>query len=402
MEALIVGGGIAGSATAMALQQAGIRSRIFEAYPAGDAEVGSYLTVTANGLAALGTISALDVATEAGFRTHRNVLWNHAGRRLATIPLDSRLAGSPTARTMKRARFARLLRDEAGQRGIPIEYGRRCVGAEVAADGRVSARFQDGSEAIGDLLIGADGVHSVVRRLIDPVAPAARYVGLTNFGGFTRGAADGIEPETWHLIFGQRAFFGYHATHSGDVVWFANLPRPMVTHVERAATSDEGWKRQLAAVFAHDAGPATELIDAGELELSADNTHDLAHVPIWQRGPLVIIGDAAHAPAPSSGQGASMAAEDAVVLAKALRDERSIGDALAAYERGRRPRVEKIVRWGAQSSSSKTPGAFGRLLRDALLPVALRFLVTDRALAWMYDYRVSWDEPMAERAASPA
>ena len=96
----------------------------------------------------------------------------------------------------------------------------------MAADGRVLATFDDGSTASGDLLIGADGVHSVVRRAIDPAAPSGRYVGLTNFGGVTRGAANGIEPEAWHLVFGRQAFFGYQATPDGDVVWFANVPRP--------------------------------------------------------------------------------------------------------------------------------------------------------------------------------
>ena len=135
-----------------------------------------------------------------------------------------------------------------------------------------------------------------------------------------------------------------------------------------------------------------ELIEAGELELAADNTHDLGHVPAWHRGPLVIIGDAAHAPAPTSGQGASMAIEDGVVLARALRDEPSIGAAFAAYERPRRERVERIVAWGARGSSNKTPGALGRVVRDLMLPVLFRFVVTEKSLRWMYDYRVDWED----------
>lgn len=77
---------------------------------------------------------------------------------------------------------------------------------------------------------------------------------------------------------------------------------------------------------------------------------------------MVVIGDAAHAPAPTSGQGASPAAEDAVVLAKCLRDQPDIGQALGVYERLRRPRVERIVAQAARTSSTKTPGLVGRLL----------------------------------------
>jgi FAD-dependent urate hydroxylase len=111
-------------------------------------------------------------------------------------------------------------------------------------------------------------------------------------------------------------------------------------------------------------------------------------VPTWHRGPMIILGDAAHAPAPTSGQGASMAIEDGVTLARALRDGPSIAAAFASYEHARRERVERIVAWGARGSSSKTPGPFGRVIRDLMLPLMFRFLITPKSLAWMYDYRV--------------
>jgi 2-polyprenyl-6-methoxyphenol hydroxylase-like FAD-dependent oxidoreductase len=143
-----------------------------------------------------------------------------------------------------------------------------------------------------------------------------------------------------------------------------------------------------------DAGPAVDLIRDGELELAGDTTYDLGHVPVWHRGPIVIIGDAAHAPSPTSGQGASMAAEDGVILAKALRDTRSIPEALAAYERARRGRVEKIVAWGARGSSAKIPGRFGRAVRDTMLRFLFRHVVTDRSMFWQFDHRVEWERPL--------
>jgi 2-polyprenyl-6-methoxyphenol hydroxylase-like FAD-dependent oxidoreductase len=393
MQALIVGAGIAGPVTAMALQQVGIEATIVEGYPASDGDAGSYLTVTANGLAALQVIGVLDPGCGTAFPTRRNVLWNHAGRRLASLSLDSRLPGSPRALTLKRSRLARTLEDEAIRRGIRVEHGRQLRDAEMTPDGQVLATFTDGSTTRGDLLVGADGVHSVVRRIIDPGSPLGRYVGLTNFGGVTRGAAAGIEPEAWHLIFGRRAFFGYQATPAGDVVWFANVPQPRITPSERASTNPETWRARLSELYAGDAGPAVALIEAGELELAADNTHDLGHVPTWHRGHLIVIGDAAHAPAPTSGQGASMAVEDGIVLAGALRDAPSIPAAFASFEARRRARVERIVAWGAQGSSTKTPGAFGRLARDVALQLLFRYVVTERSLAWMYDDRVSLDQP---------
>jgi 2-polyprenyl-6-methoxyphenol hydroxylase-like FAD-dependent oxidoreductase len=265
------------------------------------------------------------------------------------------------------------------------------VGSSVEASRSVAATFEDGSRETGDLLVGADGIHSAVRGIIDPSAPSGRFVGLTNFGGVTRGAKLDIEPEAWHMIFGRRAFFGYIAASNGDVVWFANWPRGPIERDERASTSNAAWKERLIELFRDDRGPAVDLIRAGELELAADNTYDLGHVPIWHRGPVVIIGDAAHAPSPTSGQGASMAAEDGVILAKALRDLPSIPEALAAYETERRPRVEKIVAFGARGSSAKVPGGVGRVLRDAFLRLVFRFLVTERSMAWQFGHRVEWD-----------
>ena len=188
---------------------------------------------------------------------------------------------------------------------------------------------------------------------------------------------------------------------SGGTVWFANVPRPQTSQAERAATTNARWQQQLLALFAGDHGPASKLIAAGRLELAGDNTCDLPSVPAWHNDQMVIIGDAAHAPAPTSGQGASLAAEDAVLLAKCLRDQPTIPQALAGYERLRRDRVEKIVAQAARASSNKAPGPAGRALQGLLLPLVFRFLVTDKSLAWRYDHHIDWGDritPAAEAA----
>jgi FAD-dependent urate hydroxylase len=392
-RALIIGGGVAGPVAAMALQRAGIDAVVYEAYTPTTEEVGSYLTVATNGLDALRAIGADRPVLDAGFPTPTNVLLSGTGRRLGAVSNGGRLPDGTTAHTIKRARLYRALHQQATDRGIQVEYGKRLVDADAGPDGGVVARFDDGTRATGDLLVGADGVHSLTRRLIDPAAPDGRYVGLVNFGGYTHEAAPGAEPGVWHMIFGRRAFFGYVVDPAGATVWFANVPRAKVSQAERAATTAEQWRRQLVELFGGDHGPASDLVAAGQLELAADNTHDLPSVPTWHKGPMVVIGDAAHAPTPTSGQGASMAAEDAVVLAKSLRDLPDIPQALAAYEQLRRRRVERIVAQGARTSSSKTPGPVARVLRDLLLPAVFKFLVTDRSRAWIYDHHIDWEAP---------
>jgi 2-polyprenyl-6-methoxyphenol hydroxylase-like FAD-dependent oxidoreductase len=112
---------------------------------------------------------------------------------------------------------------------------------------------------------------------------------------------------------------------------------------------------------------------------------------------MAIVGDAAHATSPASGQGASMAIEDAVVLAICLRDLPGVQQAFAAYEQLRRERVERVVAQGARSSSGKAAGPIARVLRDLMLPVVLKRVASsgEKSLAWMYDYHIDWDEKVA-------
>ncbi len=167
VKALIAGGGVAGPVTAMALQRAGIDAVVYEAHVPGGGDAGSYLTVASNGLDALRAVDADKPVLAAGFPTPTNVLLSGTGRRLGAVSNGGRLADGTVSHTIKRARLYGALHDEAAGRGVRIEYGKRLVGAEVTAAGGVVAGFDDGTEAAGDLLVGADGVHSV-----DP--PAAR------------------------------------------------------------------------------------------------------------------------------------------------------------------------------------------------------------------------------------
>jgi 2-polyprenyl-6-methoxyphenol hydroxylase-like FAD-dependent oxidoreductase len=395
MKALVVGGGIAGPAAALALAKAGIEPMVVERRPIVDPDAGSWFTVAPNGLDALGAIDALEAVQNQQVRSRANVMYGATGRRLGKVSLGRPLDNGLVALTMKRSAMAARLEREAERRGIPVHRAADVFDVINAGD-HVEATLTDGTILTADLVIGADGVHSRVRQAIDTQAPAARYVGLTNFGGITHNTpiAGDLEPEAWHFIFGRRAFFGAHPTPAGDVVWFVNVPEPEITRDRRHNTSEGDWIRRLLSLVQDDAGPAAELVRTGHLELAGDNTYDLGHVPTWYRGRMVIIGDAAHAPSPSSGQGASMALEDAVVLAQSLRDHANVPTAFAAYETTRRRRVEKIVAAGARSSSSKIHGPVGRHFQELMLGFVFRYLVTDRSVAWINDHRIRWDNPV--------
>jgi 2-polyprenyl-6-methoxyphenol hydroxylase-like FAD-dependent oxidoreductase len=388
MRALVVGGGVAGPATALALHRAGFDVEVLERRPDDPGDAGSVLTLAPNGVDALAALGVLDRVRADAVPSRRNAMYGATGRLLGTVTLGSPLADGTPALTLRRSRLASVLSAAARETGARTRYGARVRAVDVAAG---TVTLDDGTVLEADLVVGADGVHSLVRTAIDPEAPAPRYVGLWNFGGRTRASAQAatLAPEQWHFVFGRRAFFGAHPTPSGDVLWFVNVPGPLLPREDGSVRTTEEWREHLVGLLAVDAGPAAELVRGGELELAADMTYDLGHVPTWWRDRAVLVGDAAHAPSPSSGQGAAMALEDGVVLADTIAAAPDLAAGLAAYEQRRRARVERIVKAGARSSSAKIPGPIGRVFQEAMLRLVFRTFVTDRSVAWMTDYRVS-------------
>nr|WP_028924991.1 FAD-dependent monooxygenase [Pseudonocardia acaciae] len=400
-EVLIIGGGIAGPVTAMALARAGIDSTVYEAYDRTADGVGAYLTFAVNGLDALAVLGLDELAARHAFATPSAVFRNGAGRWLGELPLGPARADGRVGMTIRRADLYRELRDEAIRRGVRVEYGKRLVHVERTETG-VLAHFEDGSRAHGDALVGADGLRSRVRTVIDPLAPAGRYTGLLNTAGYADGVQVDAKAGVANMYFGKRCFFCYFRNPNGQLWWFANPPRPAEPAPgELAALSPEAFRAELLDLFSVDDTPATEIIEATEEIVSPWGTYDYPLTPVWRRDRMVIIGDAAHATSPAAGQGASMACEDAVELARCLRDAPDPEDAFAAFERLRRDRVERIVAMGKRNGDQKAVGPVARVVRDLVLPVVFRRMARAGAgsTAWVYDYAIDWDAPIHERVS---
>jgi len=394
--AIIIGGGIAGPATAMALAKAGIDATVYEARPGGADGGGVMLTLAVNGIDALRAIDAgtATAAVAAGFPTPQITLRTHTGKRLGMTSTGGALADGTVARTIRRADLYQALHSQTVARGITVVGGKRLAGAEETPDG-VRAVFADGTEARADILIGCDGVHSTVRRLIDPAAPAPSYAGLLNTGGYAAGVTVPAAPGSYEMIFGKRAFFGYATAPGGQVWWFANIPqRRELKRGEAEAISNAQWRQRFADAYAEDAGPALQLIAATPDFAPMTPVHTIPHLNRWHTGRMIVVGDAAHAPSPTSGQGASLSVEDAVLLAASLRDIQPASAAFAHFETVRRPRVEKIIKAAARINNNKAPGPAGRLLRDLMLPVILKATANAKSAREVYGYHVGWDEPV--------
>ncbi|WP_433297277.1 FAD-dependent oxidoreductase [Actinoplanes sp. CA-030573] len=430
--ALVAGGGIAGAVAAIALHRAGLAPRLFEARAEGEDDVrGAFVTVAVNGLTALRALD-LDPARvlAAGFPTPHLAMVNGAGRRLAVLPLGGPTPDGTVTTTIRRADLYGALRAAVVERGIPIEYGKRLTGytehdrpatappatappatappatappatvppatvppagrPTAASAGGVIANFADGSTAAGDLLVGADGLRSRVRELLNPSGPEPTFLGLLNTGGFTDRPVDADldrTPGLMQMAFGRKSFFGWAVAPDGRVWWFANPPskRP----VRSSDYTPESWRAHLIGLFAGDDLPAAAIIRATDVAIGPWNTDDLRRVPVWHSGRVVLAGDAAHAVAPSSGQGASMAIEDAVVLGRCLAARDDIGAALEAYEKTRRTRVQKVVAQGRRNGSGKTAGPIGAAIRDAMFPAFLKLAYRKgNPQSWILDHRV--------------
>jgi 2-polyprenyl-6-methoxyphenol hydroxylase-like FAD-dependent oxidoreductase len=390
--ALVIGAGIAGPVAAMALRRAGIDAAVHEAHPGPTEGIGGSLAVAPNGLAALGTIGAEHAVLDTGQPITRQAMALGGAR---PVPLPG-LAGLPPLHLVHRGDLHRALRGLAGDRGIPITYGSRLTGVEQDGSG-VTARFADGSSATADVLVGADGVHSAVRRAIDPDAPGPGYTGLLGFEGVADHDVPGGRPDTMTFSFGARAYYLYWPLPGGGTGWGANLPhrQPLSLTEARAAPAGQ-WLETLRATYADD-DPGAELArrtPADRLQ-AVGALHIMPSVPHWYRERMVLVGDAAHAPSNSSGQGASLAVESAVELARCLRDLPDVPAAFAAYERLRRARVEKVAARAARINQVKAPGPVAKAFMRAMMPLMMRTAMNpERTLGPEQRFRIDFDAPV--------
>ncbi|WP_280358233.1 FAD-dependent monooxygenase [Nocardia otitidiscaviarum] len=387
--AIVIGGGISGPVAATALRRAGIDARVFEAYPGPAYGIGSVLALAPNGLAALDIIGGGD-AVRAVSAPIRHQLMSVGGRRVAAPSLTD----VEPLHLVERSTLHRVLHDNAVAAGVPFEYGRRLTDVEEHADG-VTAIFADGTTATADVLIGADGIRSTVRGLVDPNAPGPRFLHMLGFGATTNCPVE-VPPETMVFAFGTKAYYLYWALPDGRVGWGANLPHDRyLSLTEARSVPADRWLRILRESYAED-DPGAGLAAATtteQLEV-AGALHVMPSVPHWHRGRMVLTGDAVHAPSNTSGQGASLAIESALELARCLRDIDDPTTAFATYEAMRRPRVEGVAARVARMNRTKAAGPIARRAMYLLLPLMTKMMDPEKTLGPEQRFRIDWDAPV--------
>ncbi|MFB8280011.1 FAD-dependent oxidoreductase [Nocardia colli] len=397
--ALVIGGGVAGSVIALALDKAGIDATVYERYPVAADGIGAGLSLAPNGQQALRAIGAGAAIDSIGLDIPGSIFGDANGN------IFTEFAGFPelpATKVMPRAQLFRALADYAAANGVRFEYGRQLVSVAETADA-VTATFTDGSTATADILIGADGIRSTVRNLIDADAPGPEYGGVLSFGGLARGSGVPTKDGMMYFAFG-RAFLGYYSVPAGadvgvgrggpvdsdatgnDIVWFAGLPSTEpLTSAETTATTPAEWLARLRELYAGHVPGETLLAHTVPEDVTVVGPMELMpSVPIWHRGRVVLVGDSAHAPSSSSGQGASLAIESAVELARCLRDL-PIAEAFAAYEGLRRPRVEAIADGARGANKAK---AEGKPAGQPALPAP------EDMFRHTHCHTIDWDQPV--------
>jgi 2-polyprenyl-6-methoxyphenol hydroxylase-like FAD-dependent oxidoreductase len=346
---LIVGAGIGALALARALGQRGLAAEIVER--AGDRDLGGTgLFLPANGVRALRRLGIHEVLRDQGCEIPRQRVLDHRGRVLVDVGLDEIWGPAGSCLGVHRAVLHEALR---GVAPASVRYG---TTVDSVRDGPAEVRvaLSDGFAGEYDLVVGADGIHSVVRRLVfDGAGP--RYVGQVSW----RLVAEGGPPiGAWTVMLGRDRAFLLLPIGGGRLYGYADIDAP------DGQDPTAGVFEKFVELFA-DFGPPVADVLARLSPADARYASPIEEITLerWATGRVVLVGDAAHATSPNMAQGASMAMEDALVLAELLVTGQPLAASLEAFERRRAARV----RWVQEQTHRRD--------RMRSLPPALRHWV---------------------------
>lgn len=387
-KALIIGAGIAGPVTAIFLKRAGFDVQLFEAWPYSTG-IGGGLQIAPNGMHVLDEIGLAGEMIAAGSICESFDFLTQSGAPIASINRNMKQRFGQPAVNMCRSTLLEALINKAWGESVELFFERRLARIEDRADQPIVAHFTDGSTAEGDFVIGADGVHSAVRRHVIPDGPQPFDTGLIGFGGFVpRSAIEGFGiGQRVVATFGQSGFFGYgFASPDPDTgaMWWSTQPSNGVPAATFRAMDQEAVRRHLLDFHAGWHEPIPRILRAAN-DFPATDILDVATLPTWWRGRTLLVGDAAHATSPHAGQGASLALEDALRLGRLMAQGRELRETFQAFEEERRGRAERIVAIARRNGNGKHAfSATGAWIRDRMMRLLMP--LTSKGMDFMYAY----------------
>ncbi len=369
----IIGGGIAGLTTAIALRNIGIEATVMEADPE-FRSTGAGIVLAANAVKAYMYLGLYDRLSAAGSVIDQFTIYDDEGKVISRIETEG-LKHSLADFAIHRAALHTVLLDQL-DRGSVLT-GKRCTGFTKTLTG-YKLEFADGSKDESTYLIVADGIYSTIRQQVLPRAKL-RYAGYTCWRGITENTSINMKEtsETW----GARGRFGSVQLPDHRIYWFA---------CKNAGANDKNMIQysieDLADNFDHYHSPIGQIILSTHREkIIWNDIYDLEPIRQYAFEDLVLIGDAAHATTPNMGQGACQAIEDAVVLANCIKNNSTVKDAFQSFEQKRLTRTHEIVKqsWRLGKVAQLENGLLIRLRNFILQKLPQQFY--ERQLSRIYD-----------------
>jgi 2-polyprenyl-6-methoxyphenol hydroxylase-like FAD-dependent oxidoreductase len=367
LTAVVVGGGIAGLASAIGLAQAGWRVTVLDRAPA-FGEVGAGLSVTGNGMTALGALGLDEAVRAVGCQTTVAGYQDSHGHWLMRLPATQDPRAVTTIWGLHRQRLHDVLRAAAEAADVELVTDAEVTAVRPGVPGGERAAVTLTTTTLpADLVVAADGVRSAVRTQLFP-AVKPRYGGSTSWRAVI---PDTREKEGLIQAWGPGTEFGALRVSDSQLYWYGYFVHPAET-----AFPDE--LAAARAKFAAWAPWIRDLVNA----TTADQLmrHDVYHLPqgpgSYVSGRVVLVGDAAHAALPTSGQGAASALEDGVcvgrIIAAPVNQGGDLAGQLTAYDQARRPRCQRTVRTGIMVArfGADLGGGWRQTVRNSLMRIA--------------------------------
>lgn len=364
LKVLIVGGGVGGMSAAIALRRIGAAVNLIDINPKWGM-LGAGLTITGPTLRAFRQLGVLDGIKAHGYTGEGIQVRDYASGdpiRLLDTPMPAD-AGAPGSGGIMRPRLHEVLAARLEEAGVPVRLGLTVDALNQDVSG-VDVVFSDGSTGRYDLVLGADGVMSKVRRLIIPDAPPAEYTGQ-NVWRVTVPRPASVERRTYFL--GGPLKVGFTPVSDSEMYMFVLETAP------KTFRDEANLHVPLKAMLKDYGGDVARVRDA-----LTENAHivfrplEAFHLPPpWYRGRVLLIGDSAHPTTPQLASGAGMAIEDALVLEDLLAASQDVPQVLAAFMARREQRCRMIVDGSIQIGH----------LEQTRAPVAEQTAVVQRVLA---------------------
>ncbi|HEY9657559.1 MAG TPA: FAD-dependent urate hydroxylase HpxO, partial [Allocoleopsis sp.] len=341
LKAVIIGAGIGGLTTGIALSQAGyqveIYDRVSELRPAG-----AGISLWSNGVKVLNRLGLGDRLAKIGgimdqmqYRNKTGELWND----ISLQPLIEQVGQRPYP--VARTDLQQLLLDAfPGE----VKLNHQCIGVEEDGQ-RITARFENGHETTGDLVIAADGIRSVLRQYVLGEVLEPSYGGYVNWNGLVAASPDLAPPNTWMIYVGEYKRASMMPIGDDRFYFFLDVPMSKEQAAQGVTRSPE-IRAELTEHFQGWAETVQTLIQRLDpLQTNRLLIHDLVPIDRMVRRRIALLGDSAHATCPDLGQGGCQAMEDAEVLTRyLLTTNLGVADALKRYEAERKERTNAIVR----------------------------------------------------------